>query len=169
MLEKPMADVLNEVREKLTLLWERLAEARGFGFLYGRILASLYLSEKPLSQRELSEKTQFSVPAISKTLGHLVTLGAVRKFKKKGDRTYYYSALANPREMFFAGLGKWIDDQKIMRRELSALEAKLRSSPLSEDEKKDAEKLLAILEDFEKAFDEAEKVFVELKERLMKT
>jgi DNA-binding transcriptional regulator GbsR (MarR family) len=151
------------------VLWERLSQARGFDLLYGRILAHLYFSEKPLSQKELSEKTDFSVPAISKTLEHLVALGAVKKFKKKGERTYYYSALATPQEMFVAGLGKWVDDQKIMRRELSTLKTKLESATLSEDEKKDAAKLIATIEDFEKTFDEAEKAFMQMKERLMKT
>lgn len=164
-----MSDALCEVKEKLSLLWERLAQARGFDLLYGRILAHLYLSEKPLSQKELSEKTDFSVPAISKTLGHLVTLGAVRRFKKKGERTYYYSALATPQHMFVAALSKWVDDQKIMRRELSALKTKLESATLSEHEKKDAAKLTAIIDDFEKTFDEVEKAFAQLKERLMKT
>ena len=161
-----MPDAVHAARETLTLLWERLAEARGLGFLYGRILASLYLSEGPLSQRQLSEKTHFSVPAVSKTLDHLVTLGAVRKSKKLGERTYYYEGLANPRELFVAGLGKWIDDQKIMRNELSTLEGKLISSPLRKGERREAKRLLAILEDFERAFDEAEKAFREFKERL---
>ena len=167
-LEGPMAEPLSEVRERLTLLWERLAEARGFGSLYGRILASLYLSDRPLSQKELSDKTQFSVPAVSKTLDHLVALGAARKSKKKGERTYYYSALAGPQEMLVAGLGKWIDDQKIMRDELSTLKAKLKAASLAKEERTEGEKLLAILEDFETAFDGAEKAFAELKKRLAK-
>jgi DNA-binding transcriptional regulator GbsR (MarR family) len=163
-----MLSTLKEVKEELAVLWERLAQARGFDLLYGRILAQLYLSDKLLSQKELSEKTDFSVPAISKTLEHLVALGAVRRFKKKGERTYYYSALATPREMFMASLSKWVDDQKIMRRELSTLKAKLESATLSEDEKKEAAKLITTIEDFEKAFDEVEKTFAQMKERLMK-
>lgn len=161
-----MADPLRETRERLTLLWERLAEGRGFDSLYGGILASLYLSDVPLSQRELSDKTRFSVPAVSKTLDHLVALGAVRKSKKKGERTHYYSALAGPREMLLSGLAKWIDDQKIMRGELSTLKAKLKAASLGKEQRKESEKLLVVLDDFETAFDAAEQAFAELKKRL---
>jgi DNA-binding transcriptional regulator GbsR (MarR family) len=167
--EKDVTIAINEVTEKLTLLWERLAEARGFGPLYGQILASLYISEKPLSQKELSERTKFGVPAVSKTLDQLVALNAVRRFKKQGERTYYYSALSSPREMILAGLGKWVEEQRGMRAELSPLEAKLRSLPKGAREKKEIERLLVILEDLETTFDETERAFLELKKRLVKT
>lgn len=163
-----MSACLNEVKEKLTVLWEQLAQARGFDLLLGRILANLYMSEEPLSQKELSEKTDFSIPAISKTLDQLVALGGVKKFKKKGERTYYYSALATPQQMVIAGLSKWVEDQKAMRRELSMLKAKLDSASLTEEEKKGASKLISTVNDFEKTFNEVEKTFAEMRERLMK-
>jgi DNA-binding transcriptional regulator GbsR (MarR family) len=164
-----MSDCLSDVKEKLVVLWERLAQARGFDLLLGRILAHLYMSEEPLSQKELSEKTDFSVPAISKTLDQLVALGGVKKFKKKGERTYYYSASATPQQMLIAGLSKWVDDQKIMHRELSILKSKLETETLTENEKNEAEKLIATIEDFEKTFDEVEKTFEMIKEKLIKT
>lgn len=163
-----MSDSLDEVKEKLTVLWERLAQARGFDLLLGRVLAHLYMSEKPLSQKELSEKTDFSIPAISRTLEQLVALGGVKKFKKKGERTYYYSALATPQQMVVAGLSKWVEDQQVMRRELSMLKIKLDSATLTEEEKKDASKLIATINDFEKTFDEVERIFAEMRERLLK-
>jgi hypothetical protein len=70
--------------------------------------------------------------------------------------------------MLVAGLGKWIDDQKIMRDELSTLKAKLKAASLGKGERKQGEKLLAMLEDLETAFDGAEKAFAELKKRLTK-
>jgi DNA-binding transcriptional regulator GbsR (MarR family) len=161
-----MSDCLSDVKEKLVVLWERLAQARGFDLLLGRILAQLYMSEEPLSQKELSEKTNFSIPAISKTLDQLVALGGVKKFKKKGERTYYYSALATPQQMVMAGLSKWVEDQKSMRHELSALKAMLDSADLTEEEKKDAAKLTATIGDFEKTFTEVERAFAEMRERL---
>ncbi len=161
-----MSDCLNDVKEKLVVLWEQLAQARGFDLLLGRILAHLYMSEEPLSQKELSEKTDFSVPAISKTLDQIVALGGVKKFKKKGERTYYYSALATPQQMVIAGLSKWVEDQKTMRRELSALKAKLDSATLTEEEQKGASKLIASINDFEKTFTEVERAFAEMRERL---
>ena len=164
-----MSDCLSDVKEKLVVLWEQLAQARGFDLLLGRILAHLYMSEEPLSQKELSDKTDFSVPAISKTLDQLVALGGVKKFKKKGERTYYYSTVATPQQMIIAALSKWVDDQKSMHRELSTLKSKLTSKNLTVEEKKEAAKLIATIEDFEKTFDEVEKTFAQLKERLIKT
>lgn len=164
-----MSDCLSEVKEKLTVLWERLAQARGFDLLLGRVLAHLYISEKPLSQKELSEITNFSVPAISRTLDQLVALGGVKKFKKKGERTYYYSALATPQQMVVAGLSKWVEDQQTMRRELWMLKAKLDSAALTKEEKKEASKLVATINDFENTFDEVERSFAEMRERLMKS
>jgi DNA-binding transcriptional regulator GbsR (MarR family) len=161
-----MSNCLNDVKEKLVILWEQLAQARGFDLLLGRILAHLYMSEEPLSQKELSEKTDFSVPAISKTLDQLVALGGVKKFKKKGERTYYYSALATPQQMVIAGLSKWVEDQKVMRRELSTLKAKLDSATLTEEEQKGASKIIATINDFEKTFTEVERAFAEMREKL---
>jgi DNA-binding transcriptional regulator GbsR (MarR family) len=161
-----MSNCLNDVKEKLVILWEQLAQARGFDLLLGRILAHLYMSEEPLSQKELSEKTDFSVPAISKTLDQLVALGGVKKFKKKGERTYYYSALATPQQMGIAGLSKWVEDQKVMRRELSTLKAKLDSATLTEEEQKGASKIIATINDFEKTFTEVERAFAEMREKL---
>lgn len=162
-----MPDAINDVKERLITLWERIAEERGFGMLFGRILATLYFSDVPLSQKQLSEKTKFSISAVSKILDQLTALGSVQKFKKESERTYYYKNLISPADTLVTSLGRWIESQKIMGREISTLIERLKSADLNGKEKQEAQRLLIILEKIILVINEMEKIYMELKKRML--
>ena len=162
-----MSNVINDVKEKLINLWERIAEERGFGMLFGRIVATLYFSDVPLSQKQLSEKTKFSISAVSKILDQLSALGSIQKFKKESERTYYYKNLISPADTVVASLGKWVESQKIMGREISTLIERLKSADLDGNEKQESQRLLEILEKIILVINEIEKMYIELKKRLI--
>jgi len=163
-----MSTTLDDVKGRFELLWDRIVEDSELGSVYGKILSILYLSDEPASQRDLSQKTQVSIPAVSKALDYLVAEGVVRKFKKKGDRTYYYSTLKNPREMVIQRYSKILEAQENIRQEILSLKTELKHSYIKEKEKGEARRLHSILQDFEEIFNEVEKALVELNLTLAK-
>lgn len=73
----------------------RLIEFWGFKRNMGRLWASLYLSDRPLSAPEIQNRLQLSSGAVSMTLNELTRWGVVKKVWLQGERRDHYSAEGN--------------------------------------------------------------------------
>jgi DNA-binding transcriptional regulator GbsR (MarR family) len=67
-----------------------LIELWGFKRPMGRIWATLYLSERPLSAGELGERLAMSAGAVSMTTTELVTWGVIKKTWVPGERKDFF-------------------------------------------------------------------------------
>jgi DNA-binding transcriptional regulator GbsR (MarR family) len=137
---------IDDLESAMFLLWEDMAEARGFDRILGRIICTLLIAGSPLSQREIAEKTGYSVPTISRSLKTLVSLGSVRKARKAGTRTRSYYVEMHPSDMLRGALAKWLLTAKTMARRTRAIHEELENA---RDENPDqAERLMTILREF---------------------
>lgn len=132
-----------EVEREVISLWEDLAEARGFGRVLGRVLYNLMIEGRPLSQREIAEKTGYSVPTVSRALNTLVSLGTVRKIAMPGSRLNLYRVEVRPQEVLSGGLMKWVSDAKTVYLRVSSILGELESVKVKDHEK--AERLSEFL------------------------
>jgi HTH-type transcriptional regulator, glycine betaine synthesis regulator len=69
-----------------------LMEFWGFKRVMGRLWATLYLSEDPLSAAELCERLEISTGAASMTVNELERWGVVLRSRRPGDRREYFEA-----------------------------------------------------------------------------
>src|SRR2546429_3472027 len=101
MPESPAADTLRTMatREEEHSLVHEVADAVGalmefWGFkrVMGRLWATLYLSEDPLSAAELCERLEISTGAASMTVNELERWGVVLRSRRPGDRREYFEA-----------------------------------------------------------------------------
>jgi len=137
---------IEDVKRQILLLWEDMAEARGFDRLLGRIICILIIEGKPLSQQEIAEKVEYSVPSISKALKTLVSLGSVRKAKKTGKRIILYYVEMHPSDILSGALMKWVLTAKAMERRTLSILKELEE--VKDEDPERAEKLMKILMDF---------------------
>lgn len=153
---------LEEVENEVVVLWEDLAEARGFDRVVGRVISILLIEGVPLSQQELAEKTGYSIPTISKTLKTLTSLGSVRKTKQPGKRLTLYYADMHPPEMLSGALRNWVILARTIERRVTLISQKLENA---KDENPDrAEKLRKILMEFTASIPK----MIEIMERVIK-
>ncbi len=73
----------------------RLIEFWGFKRNMGRVWALLYLSEEPLTAKDLGARLQISAGAVSMTVTELIRWGAVRKVWIQGQRKDHFAAEGN--------------------------------------------------------------------------
>ncbi len=116
---------VEELEGEVVSLWEDIVEARGFERVFGRIICILLLEGKPISQKQISEKTGYSLPSVSKALNTLTSLGSVRKIRGSGARTMLYFVEMHPSEMMSGGLVKWILTAKAMERRVTQIQSRL--------------------------------------------
>lgn len=115
--------MLSPAEQRVTDSVGRLMEFWGFKRHMGRTWALLYLSEAPLSAKEIRDRLDLSVGTVSMTLGELQRWGVVRRVHQPGVRA----------ELFEAELSLWKMVSRVFReRELfevteavAALEAAL--------------------------------------------
>lgn len=137
---------LDEVENEIIILWEELAEARGFDRIVGRIIITLLIDGVPLSQQALAEKTGYSIPTISKTLKTLSSLGSVRKMKQPGKRLTLYSVDMRPPDMLSGALRSWVAMARMIERRITLIGQKLDQAQEMNPER--AEKLRKIVMEF---------------------
>ena len=135
-----------ELERRVVSLWEDIAEARGFERAVGTVICTLIVENRPLSQREISERTGYSIPTVSKTLKTLLPLGSVRKTKRPGSRVSLYHAEMHPLEIFSGTLTKWILTARTMARRMAQIREELEDAKPEDPER--AQKLLDMLARF---------------------
>ena len=72
--------------------WGRMGEYWGISKVMAEIYALLYLSEKPLTLEEMSEKLKTSRSNVSLNVRGLLELGVVSKVVIRGERKDFYAA-----------------------------------------------------------------------------
>jgi DNA-binding transcriptional regulator GbsR (MarR family) len=127
---------LQEIEGELASMWEDMAEGRGFNRVVGRVLFTLMVKGRPLSQTEIVEETGYSLPTVSRALNTLVTLGTGKKTSTPGSRLRRYHVEARPQDLMVGGLTKWHADAENMYMRLSNMLEDVES--LGEEEAKEA-------------------------------
>lgn len=139
-------DRIAELERKIVSMWEDIAEARGFDRVVGTVLCTLIVENIPLSQREIAEKTGYSIPTVSKTLKILLPLGSVRRMKEPGKRVTLYHVEMHPLEILSGTLTRWMLTARTMARRMSEIREELEKAR-SEDLER-AQMLLRMLREF---------------------
>lgn len=85
-------------------LFEDLFEKQGSGRINGRILATIFLKEVPMTQGELERQTGFSRSTINKAVNSLQKSGFIRKRKYGEGKTLVYSTDLGPEEIILSGV-----------------------------------------------------------------
>lgn len=80
---------MEDIKERIYSSFARTASTIGYSEVHGRIIAALFVNDKPLTLQKLAEETGYSPSSISLSLDFLEVLGVVSKFKKKEDRKLY--------------------------------------------------------------------------------
>lgn len=115
----------------------RLIEFWGFKRNMGRIWTVLYLSDLPLTARDLRERLRLSSGAVSMTLTELQRWGVVKKVWIQGERRDHFVAEGNLWKMVSRVLAERerveiIEAIDAMERALATLEQRTRSSDPTE-------------------------------------
>jgi DNA-binding transcriptional regulator GbsR (MarR family) len=87
--------VLSPAEQRVTDAIGRLIEFWGFKRHMGRIWALLYLSEEPLTARDIRDRLGLSVGTVSMTLQELQRWGVVRRVHHMGVRSELFEAELN--------------------------------------------------------------------------
>jgi len=77
-----------EIYEKILYKSSEISKTLGLGESTGRVYSVLTLSEKPLTQNDIVEKTQNSISLISNSLNNLETMGLLEIRKESGKKIY---------------------------------------------------------------------------------
>ena len=139
-------DRVAELERKIVSMWEDIAEARGFDRVVGTVLCTLIVENIPLSQREIAEKTGYSIPTVSKTLKILLPLGSVRRMKKPGKRVTLYQVEMHPLEILSGTLTRWMLTARTMARRMSEIQEGLEKARSEDPER--VQMLLRMLREF---------------------
>jgi hypothetical protein len=118
---------IEEIEGELASIWEDMAEGRGFSRVAGRVLLTLMLTDRPLSQAEIAEETGYSLPTISRALSTIVTLGTGKKTGAPGSRLRLYHVDVRPQDLMVGGLAKWLMDAGTVYNRLAAVLEKVES------------------------------------------
>ena len=132
-----------ELEANILSVWEDIAEARGFDRVVGTVICTLIVENRPLSQKEIAERTGYSIPTVSKTLKTLLPLGSVRKAKKPGSRVMLYHVEMHPLEIFSGTLTRWVLTARAMARRMAEIREELEDAKSEDPEK--VQKLLGVL------------------------
>ena len=132
-----------ELEANILSVWEDIAEARGFDRVVGTVVCTLIIENRSLSQKEIAERTGYSIPTVSKTLKTLLPLGSVRKTKKPGSRVTLYHVEMHPLEIFSGTLTRWVLTARTMARRMAEIREELEDAKSEDPEK--VQKLLGVL------------------------
>ncbi|MBS7249873.1 MAG: winged helix-turn-helix transcriptional regulator [Candidatus Jordarchaeaceae archaeon] len=144
------AEELQSAKSIITQAWERLMEERGGFPMLGRILATIQLSPEPLTQKQISDKTNYSLAAVSQALKTLLQFNAIRRHKKPGERTTYYSSQSSFSQMIIAGLLKWIETSKQLQESIKQAQKMVQHfNPRNNEEIREKQYLAKLLTDME--------------------
>jgi len=139
-------DRIAELERKIVSMWEDIAEARGFDRVVGTVLCTLIVENIPLSQREIAEKTGYSIPTVSKTLKILLPLGSVRRIKEPGKRVTLYHVEMHPLEILSGTLTRWMLTARTMAWRMSEIREELEKARSEDPER--VQMLLRMLREF---------------------
>ncbi len=125
-------------------------EERGGLPILGRILATIQLSQEPLTQKQISDKTNYSLAAVSQALKTLLQYNAIRRHKKPGERTTYYSSQSSFSQTIIAGLLRWIETSKQLQESIKQAQKGINAfNPRNKEETREKEYLAKLLTDME--------------------
>jgi len=133
------------LEEKIYSTFSEVASSIGYSPLHGRIIGVLLVKGRPLSLQELAKETGYSSSMISLSLDLLEVLGVIKKIKKTGDRQLYITLQGDLLEILKnAIVTKVTKSVSSTLADFQESRAGLKSLP--QEQKKETERTLDILE-----------------------
>lgn len=133
------------LEEKIYSTFSEVASSIGYSPLHGRIIGVLLVKGRPLSLQELAKETGYSVSMVSLSLDLLEVLGVIKKVKKTADRQLYITLQGDLLEILKNAIVT-----KVTKSVSSTLadfqESRKSLKPLPQEQRKDTERTLDILE-----------------------
>jgi DNA-binding transcriptional regulator GbsR (MarR family) len=151
-------DSVEKFKSEFLRIYEQIAERRGLSAIIGRIMGSFFLHEKEMNQKELSEKTGYSISSISRSLDQMIQLGIVSKHKHSSREYYIYKMSAGFLDLALKGISKWIQQAELSRNKIKELSDKMQNHSFSPKQKEKVTKFHKTLNDLEQEM----KIFIEI-------
>ena len=127
---------LEKLQEEFVKIIEQSKKIKGGDTLHGKVFAYIILSDKPLTQEDIAEKTGYSRSQISRVLQYLDDGNLLDINTEAGSKTKYYKA----RKSFISQLDDWMKRFEVFVGEKSSVfETLLQEWKVLEPELKDSE------------------------------
>jgi DNA-binding transcriptional regulator GbsR (MarR family) len=140
---------IEKFKKEFLRIYEQIAERRGLPAIIGRIMGAFFLEEKGLSQKELSNKTGYSISSVSRALDQMIQLGIVSKHKHPSKEYNIYEMSAGFLALALNGIKRWIKLAEVSRNEIKELLDEIKAQNFSMNENEEADKLKRILQNLE--------------------
>lgn len=136
---------INQFKREFLRIYEQIAQRRGLSPILGRIMGVFFLEENELNQKELSEKTDYSISSISRALEQMIRLGIVTKHKHTSREYFVYDMSESFFDLALRGIKRWTEQAEQNRKQINALLRKVEDSTFSPEENGESQQLKAIL------------------------
>jgi len=140
---------LQEIKTECIRIYEGIASRRGLPTLLGRIMAVFFLEGRELSQKEVSDLTEYSVSSVSRTLDQMFRMGIVHRHKDPSLGHFVYHMNIDYRDLAIGGLETWIRQAEASKEEIKNLRRKVNALKLKGGEEAETNRLHAMLKDME--------------------
>jgi len=106
----------------LTDAYLEVAKSNRYSDAAGLLRGLLFLSNKPVSLDELTEKTGYSKSTVSSNMSFLESQGLARRIVTPGDKRYHYVAITDPDLLKEALLCNLMKEIRIIRKAMTEAE-----------------------------------------------
>jgi DNA-binding transcriptional regulator GbsR (MarR family) len=138
----------SNIKEEFIQRVAEISNSWGFKEGDGKIYGILLLSEKPMSMKEISEESGYSISAISTFLDALKRFGLISKVKR--NRTYFFKA---DKDFLRFYKGSFSDT---LKREISPLKNKLETEIKRLETRKGDDSFLKMLKELHESVERVE-------------
>ncbi len=138
---------VEQFKENFMRIYERIVDKRGLPVVYGRIMASFFLEERELNQKELSDLTDYSISSISRAVDQMIKMGLLQKHKNPSRKFFLYQMKVNFIDLAVAGLQTWIRQAKESKDEISEFLGDINTNAFNIEEKSEATRIKNRIED----------------------
>ena len=117
-----------------------------------------------LTQQEVSNRTGYSISAVSRALEQMVKLGSVTRSKPRGSRSYHYKTQESLSHMMIGGLQSWLFLTDKTKNDLSNIQLFAKdvvNKPLSKKEIQEIRHIMGVVKELQTSLDRIEKIMQE--------
>lgn len=120
-----MSDKADKVADKITEEYGRLFQAFGVKPTMMDIYLSIFFSEKPAGQKEISEKTGYGISTVTNTMPIIEKIFDVKHFKKPKSKKILYECKHDAFEIFMKKMAYQLATMKEIKLVLKTCEQEL--------------------------------------------
>jgi DNA-binding transcriptional regulator GbsR (MarR family) len=159
-------DPFERIKAEFVQIYEDMLRAKGLPTIFGRIMATLLLSRRNLSHKEISKLTGYSISSVSRTLDQMIRMGVVHKHKDTSLKRFVFHVNIDFPEMTASGMETMLVVYKTQRARIKDLSTELRSLTPKEKDKAEINHLQATLDTVGKTIEFVEEIMKKTIEEL---